>query len=170
MWDCYYDHHACLHPVIIDYHGLMWFTMSACCLTCDFPVDKQQCKKKLCCHSDNNKIHEAEIRQSFIYSGGSVFVCVCVCVFKGWFGGHFTSCAIAEKLFVWALCILALVCLDWLSPWFLSLPSSLFHCLFLFFQVFWGHCINALIHSIILFWFPLKVLEHGNLKHSQAHM
>uniref|UniRef100_A0A674JFM8 Phospholipid-transporting ATPase n=1 Tax=Terrapene triunguis TaxID=2587831 RepID=A0A674JFM8_9SAUR len=29
-------------------------------------------------------------------------------------------------------------------------------------RVFWGHCINALIHSIILFWFPLKVLEHGN--------
>uniref|UniRef100_A0A671T6Q8 Phospholipid-transporting ATPase n=1 Tax=Sinocyclocheilus anshuiensis TaxID=1608454 RepID=A0A671T6Q8_9TELE len=34
-------------------------------------------------------------------------------------------------------------------------------------KVFWGHCINALIHSIILFWFPLKVLEHGNYrKHS----
>uniref|UniRef100_A0A8C4EMZ9 Phospholipid-transporting ATPase n=2 Tax=Dicentrarchus labrax TaxID=13489 RepID=A0A8C4EMZ9_DICLA len=29
-------------------------------------------------------------------------------------------------------------------------------------KVFWGHCINALIHSIILFWFPLKMLEHGN--------
>uniref|UniRef100_A0A8D0BYH3 Phospholipid-transporting ATPase n=1 Tax=Salvator merianae TaxID=96440 RepID=A0A8D0BYH3_SALMN len=28
-------------------------------------------------------------------------------------------------------------------------------------RVFWGHCINALIHSIILFWFPLKALEHG---------
>ncbi|KAK3515534.1 hypothetical protein QTP70_024217, partial [Hemibagrus guttatus] len=27
-------------------------------------------------------------------------------------------------------------------------------------KVFWGHCINALIHSIVLFWFPLKVLEH----------
>uniref|UniRef100_A0A8C2SNW5 Phospholipid-transporting ATPase n=1 Tax=Coturnix japonica TaxID=93934 RepID=A0A8C2SNW5_COTJA len=27
-------------------------------------------------------------------------------------------------------------------------------------RVFWGHCINALIHSVILFWFPLKVLEH----------
>uniref|UniRef100_A0A8C8SU01 Phospholipid-transporting ATPase n=1 Tax=Pelusios castaneus TaxID=367368 RepID=A0A8C8SU01_9SAUR len=26
-------------------------------------------------------------------------------------------------------------------------------------RVFWGHCINALIHSIILFWFPLKVSE-----------
>uniref|UniRef100_A0AAY4AKP9 Phospholipid-transporting ATPase n=1 Tax=Denticeps clupeoides TaxID=299321 RepID=A0AAY4AKP9_9TELE len=24
-------------------------------------------------------------------------------------------------------------------------------------KVFWGHCINALIHSIILFWFPLKI-------------
>uniref|UniRef100_H9G6C4 Phospholipid-transporting ATPase n=1 Tax=Anolis carolinensis TaxID=28377 RepID=H9G6C4_ANOCA len=23
-------------------------------------------------------------------------------------------------------------------------------------RVFWGHCINALIHSVILFWFPLK--------------
>uniref|UniRef100_A0A8B9ZD40 Phospholipid-transporting ATPase n=1 Tax=Anas platyrhynchos TaxID=8839 RepID=A0A8B9ZD40_ANAPL len=29
-------------------------------------------------------------------------------------------------------------------------------------RVFWGHCINALVHSIILFWFPMKVLEHGN--------
>ncbi|XP_063285693.1 phospholipid-transporting ATPase IB isoform X2 [Pelobates fuscus] len=27
-------------------------------------------------------------------------------------------------------------------------------------RVFWGHCINALIHSVILFWFPLKMLEH----------
>ncbi|XP_015745784.1 phospholipid-transporting ATPase IB-like, partial [Python bivittatus] len=27
-------------------------------------------------------------------------------------------------------------------------------------RVFWGHCINALIHSIILFWLPLKALEH----------
>ncbi|XP_010784117.1 phospholipid-transporting ATPase IB-like [Notothenia coriiceps] len=27
-------------------------------------------------------------------------------------------------------------------------------------KVFWGTCINALIHSIILFWFPLKMLEH----------
>ncbi|XP_007495297.2 phospholipid-transporting ATPase IB isoform X1 [Monodelphis domestica] len=27
-------------------------------------------------------------------------------------------------------------------------------------KVFWGHCINALIHSIILFWGPMKVLEH----------
>uniref|UniRef100_A0A3P9D5G9 Phospholipid-transporting ATPase n=1 Tax=Maylandia zebra TaxID=106582 RepID=A0A3P9D5G9_9CICH len=26
-------------------------------------------------------------------------------------------------------------------------------------KVFWGHCINALIHSIILFWFPLKMLD-----------
>uniref|UniRef100_A0A6I8NDG5 Phospholipid-transporting ATPase n=1 Tax=Ornithorhynchus anatinus TaxID=9258 RepID=A0A6I8NDG5_ORNAN len=30
-------------------------------------------------------------------------------------------------------------------------------------KVFWGHCINALIHSIILFWFPLKVLEHDSV-------
>uniref|UniRef100_A0A8C3AV17 Phospholipid-transporting ATPase n=1 Tax=Cyclopterus lumpus TaxID=8103 RepID=A0A8C3AV17_CYCLU len=29
-------------------------------------------------------------------------------------------------------------------------------------KVFWGTCINALIHSVILFWFPLKMLEHGN--------
>ncbi|XP_040278383.1 phospholipid-transporting ATPase IB [Bufo bufo] len=27
-------------------------------------------------------------------------------------------------------------------------------------RVFWGHCINALVHSIILFWFPLKMMEH----------
>ncbi|XP_061569998.1 phospholipid-transporting ATPase IB isoform X4 [Cololabis saira] len=27
-------------------------------------------------------------------------------------------------------------------------------------KVFWGHCINALIHSIILFWLPLKMLDH----------
>ncbi|XP_030894781.1 phospholipid-transporting ATPase IB, partial [Leptonychotes weddellii] len=29
-------------------------------------------------------------------------------------------------------------------------------------KVFWGHCINALVHSLILFWFPMKALEHGN--------
>nr|XP_054607155.1 phospholipid-transporting ATPase IB isoform X3 [Nothobranchius furzeri] len=29
-------------------------------------------------------------------------------------------------------------------------------------RVFWGHCINALIHSVILFWFPLKMLEHDS--------
>ncbi|XP_073469514.1 phospholipid-transporting ATPase IB isoform X2 [Aquarana catesbeiana] len=27
-------------------------------------------------------------------------------------------------------------------------------------RVFWGHCINALVHSLILFWFPLKMMEH----------
>ncbi|KAL6067285.1 hypothetical protein STEG23_006123, partial [Scotinomys teguina] len=27
-------------------------------------------------------------------------------------------------------------------------------------KVFWGHCINALVHSLILFWLPMKVLEH----------
>uniref|UniRef100_A0A674DLU7 Phospholipid-transporting ATPase n=1 Tax=Salmo trutta TaxID=8032 RepID=A0A674DLU7_SALTR len=40
-------------------------------------------------------------------------------------------------------------------------------------KVFWGHCINALIHSIILFWFPLKVLEHDTLTahvHSARHI
>ncbi|XP_073439222.1 phospholipid-transporting ATPase IB [Dendrobates tinctorius] len=26
-------------------------------------------------------------------------------------------------------------------------------------RVFWGHCINALVHSLILFWFPLKMME-----------
>ncbi|XP_069747548.1 phospholipid-transporting ATPase IB-like isoform X4 [Narcine bancroftii] len=26
-------------------------------------------------------------------------------------------------------------------------------------RVFWGHCINALIHSILLFWIPLRALE-----------
>lgn len=35
------------------------------------------------------------------------------------------------------------------DPWFVS-P-----------QVFWGHCINALVHSLILFWLPMKALEHG---------
>ncbi|XP_072467859.1 phospholipid-transporting ATPase IB isoform X7 [Notamacropus eugenii] len=30
-------------------------------------------------------------------------------------------------------------------------------------KVFWGHCINALIHSIILFWGPMKILEHDAL-------
>ncbi|MBN3321692.1 AT8A2 ATPase, partial [Atractosteus spatula] len=30
-------------------------------------------------------------------------------------------------------------------------------------KVFWGHCINALVHSVILFWFPLKVLEHDSV-------
>ncbi|XP_026564725.1 phospholipid-transporting ATPase IB isoform X4 [Pseudonaja textilis] len=30
-------------------------------------------------------------------------------------------------------------------------------------RVFWGHCINALIHSIILFWLPLKALEHDTV-------
>uniref|UniRef100_A0A8C3AV43 Phospholipid-transporting ATPase n=1 Tax=Cyclopterus lumpus TaxID=8103 RepID=A0A8C3AV43_CYCLU len=29
-------------------------------------------------------------------------------------------------------------------------------------KVFWGTCINALIHSVILFWFPLKMLEHDS--------
>ncbi|XP_029384993.1 phospholipid-transporting ATPase IB isoform X1 [Echeneis naucrates] len=33
-------------------------------------------------------------------------------------------------------------------------------------KVFWGHCINALIHSIILFWFPLKMLEHDSPFHN----
>ncbi|KPP67016.1 hypothetical protein Z043_114421, partial [Scleropages formosus] len=36
-------------------------------------------------------------------------------------------------------------------------------CIGLYNVVFWGHCINALIHSVILFWFPLKVLEHDNV-------
>ncbi|XP_056417763.1 phospholipid-transporting ATPase IB isoform X7 [Hyla sarda] len=27
-------------------------------------------------------------------------------------------------------------------------------------RVFWGHFFNALVHSLILFWFPLKMMEH----------
>ncbi|XP_075055021.1 phospholipid-transporting ATPase IB isoform X2 [Mixophyes fleayi] len=27
-------------------------------------------------------------------------------------------------------------------------------------RVFWGHCINALVHSLILIWFPMKMMEH----------
>ncbi|KAI4538817.1 hypothetical protein MG293_011084 [Ovis ammon polii] len=30
-------------------------------------------------------------------------------------------------------------------------------------RVFWGHCINALVHSLILFWFPMKALEHDTV-------
>ncbi|XP_072332990.1 phospholipid-transporting ATPase IB isoform X1 [Scyliorhinus torazame] len=30
-------------------------------------------------------------------------------------------------------------------------------------QVFWGHCINALVHSIILFWLPLKALQQDSV-------
>lgn len=53
------------------------------------------------------------------------------------------------------ICALALTFTDSFSTLF-SLSLSL--CVF---QVFWGTCINALIHSVILFWFPLKMLEHG---------
>lgn len=53
--------------------------------------------------------------------------------------------------------VLAFAHIDLLSSFF----SSLFCDTVSVFQVFWGHCINALIHSIILFWFPLKMLEHG---------
>uniref|UniRef100_A0A6I8RHZ2 Phospholipid-transporting ATPase n=1 Tax=Xenopus tropicalis TaxID=8364 RepID=A0A6I8RHZ2_XENTR len=28
-------------------------------------------------------------------------------------------------------------------------------------KVFWVHCLNGLLHSVILFWFPLKALQHG---------
>ncbi|KAI1238271.1 hypothetical protein IHE44_0012989 [Lamprotornis superbus] len=28
-------------------------------------------------------------------------------------------------------------------------------------KVFWVHCLNGLFHSFILFWFPLKALQHG---------
>lgn len=117
-------------------------------------------EKKLCCHRDNNEIHKAEIRQSFIFSHGSVFVC-----FRGDLGDVALAVQLQRNcLCGLCVCILALVCLDWLC--FLSLPSSRFHSRFLFFQVFWGHCINALIHSIILFWFPLKALEHGKHSHT----
>lgn len=51
----------------------------------------------------------------------------------------------------YCICALASVCTDLFS---IRLSLSVL-------QVFWGHCINALIHSIILFWFPLKLLEHG---------
>ncbi|XP_072554094.1 probable phospholipid-transporting ATPase IA isoform X1 [Paramormyrops kingsleyae] len=27
-------------------------------------------------------------------------------------------------------------------------------------KVFWGHCLNGLFHSIILFWFPLQAFQH----------
>ncbi|XP_045149922.1 phospholipid-transporting ATPase IB [Echinops telfairi] len=30
-------------------------------------------------------------------------------------------------------------------------------------KVFWGHCINALVHSLILFWFPMKAMEHDSV-------
>ncbi|KAM6132811.1 phospholipid-transporting ATPase IA isoform 4-T4 [Pterocles gutturalis] len=30
-------------------------------------------------------------------------------------------------------------------------------------KVFWVHCLNGLFHSFILFWFPLKALQHGNV-------
>uniref|UniRef100_A0A480ZN92 Phospholipid-transporting ATPase n=1 Tax=Sus scrofa TaxID=9823 RepID=A0A480ZN92_PIG len=30
-------------------------------------------------------------------------------------------------------------------------------------KVFWGHCINALVHSLILFWFPMKAMEHDTV-------
>uniref|UniRef100_A0A674NGI2 Phospholipid-transporting ATPase n=1 Tax=Takifugu rubripes TaxID=31033 RepID=A0A674NGI2_TAKRU len=30
-------------------------------------------------------------------------------------------------------------------------------------KVFWAHCLNGLFHSVILFWFPLKAFQHGNL-------
>ncbi|KAM9578823.1 phospholipid-transporting ATPase IA isoform 4-T4 [Guaruba guarouba] len=30
-------------------------------------------------------------------------------------------------------------------------------------KVFWFHCLNGLFHSFILFWFPLKALQHGTV-------
>uniref|UniRef100_A0A4W4H903 Phospholipid-transporting ATPase n=1 Tax=Electrophorus electricus TaxID=8005 RepID=A0A4W4H903_ELEEL len=30
-------------------------------------------------------------------------------------------------------------------------------------KVFWAHCLNGLFHSVILFWFPLKAFQHGEL-------
>uniref|UniRef100_A0A8B9D4Z5 Phospholipid-transporting ATPase n=1 Tax=Anser cygnoides TaxID=8845 RepID=A0A8B9D4Z5_ANSCY len=30
-------------------------------------------------------------------------------------------------------------------------------------KVFWVHCLNGLFHSFILFWFPLKALQHGTV-------
>lgn len=92
-----------------------------------------------------------------------VVMCACVCtVQEDAFDGKNTVevvCHCEGLLFlcVWGLmCALALVCTDLFSSFFLSLSRALS-----VLQVFWGHCINALIHSIILFWFPLKMLEHG---------
>lgn len=89
--------------------------------------------------------------------------CVVMCVWtvqEDTFDGENTvevvcNCEGLLFLCVWGLmCALALVCTDLFSSFFLFPSLSVF-------QVFWGHCINALIHSIILFWFPLKMLEHG---------
>ncbi|MBZ3872187.1 Phospholipid-transporting ATPase IB [Sciurus carolinensis] len=33
-------------------------------------------------------------------------------------------------------------------------------------KVFWIQCMDALIHSFILFWFPMKMLEHGVPEHA----
>uniref|UniRef100_A0A6I8SAM4 Phospholipid-transporting ATPase n=1 Tax=Xenopus tropicalis TaxID=8364 RepID=A0A6I8SAM4_XENTR len=30
-------------------------------------------------------------------------------------------------------------------------------------KVFWVHCLNGLLHSVILFWFPLKALQHDTI-------
>lgn len=70
-------------------------------------------------------------------------------------GGHRHVC----------VCVLAVAYTDLLSSFF----CSLFCVSVSVFQVFWGHCINALVHSIILFWFPLKMLEHGKSRASEAN-
>lgn len=31
-------------------------------------------------------------------------------------------------------------------------------------QVFWAHCLNGLLHSVILFWLPLLIFQHGTLR------
>uniref|UniRef100_H0ZE21 Phospholipid-transporting ATPase n=1 Tax=Taeniopygia guttata TaxID=59729 RepID=H0ZE21_TAEGU len=36
-------------------------------------------------------------------------------------------------------------------------------CIGLYNVVFWVHCLNGLFHSFILFWFPLKALQHGTV-------
>uniref|UniRef100_A0A8C6ZKS8 Phospholipid-transporting ATPase n=1 Tax=Nothoprocta perdicaria TaxID=30464 RepID=A0A8C6ZKS8_NOTPE len=38
-------------------------------------------------------------------------------------------------------------------------------------KVFWVHCLNGLFHSFILFWFPLKALQHGKcIKHTHVYI
>jgi len=71
-----------------------------------------------------------------LLGGIAVFVCFYVC------GGIYSTAFVFTDLFYT------------LSPLCLSVSLSVS-------QVFWGTCINALIHSVILFWFPLKMLEHG---------
>lgn len=94
-----------------------------------------------------------------------ILVCVCVCTQKSNFNGKSTVevvCYFEELLFLYVLCLWECGVMQYMF-WHDVALTALFSPSFAFFllQVFWGHCINALIHSIILFWFPLKMLEHG---------